>query len=315
MNMKVCFVGIGSIARRHIRNITAICDAEGIDLSIDALRRQASSDKDLPGEIDAVYTSYDELPSDYDVIFLTNPTEFHADTLIALHNHAKHFFVEKPVASLRTMDKMRAIPFRKDSIYYVACPLRYSSVIQYLKNEVDLKKVYSVRSISSSYLPDWRPGKDYRDTYSAHRELGGGVSIDLIHEWDYLTYLFGMPANVRCFMGKVSGLDIDSDDYAIYIAEYKKMIAEVHLDYFGRKSIRNIELYMEDDTVTGDLINSRVSFLKEGKTIELTEDRDAYQKREMAYFIDLISKGGESQNDITNALQVLDLTQGIIRGR
>ncbi len=315
MKMKVCFVGIGSIARRHIRNLCDICSADGMDIKIDALRRQTSYDKDVPLGIDKVYTSCEEMPTDYDVVFLTNPTEFHADMLVRLHDHAKHFFVEKPVTSLRTVDKMRSVPFRKDSIYYVACPLRYCNVISYLKNEVELKKVYAVRSISSSYLPDWRAGIDYRETYSAHRELGGGVSIDLIHEWDYLTYLFGMPTNVSCYMGKVSDLEIDSDDYAIYIAQYKNMIAELHLDYFGRKSIRNIELYTDEDTIIGDLINSQVRFLKEGKLIDLTEDRDAYQKRELAYFVDLITKGGESQNDIANALQVLELTQGILQGR
>ena len=62
---------------------------------------------------------------------------------------------------------------------------------QYVKNNVDLSKVYSARAISSSYLPDWRPGQDYRTTYSAHKDMGGGVSIDLIHEWDYLSWLFG----------------------------------------------------------------------------------------------------------------------------
>ena len=124
-----------------------------------------------------------------------------------------------------------------------------------------------------------------------------------------------MPTNVSCYMGKVSDLEIDSDDYAIYIAQYKNMIAELHLDYFGRKSIRNIELYTAEETIIGDLIDSQVRFLKEGKLIDLTEDRDAYQKRELAYFVNLITKGGQSQNDIANALQVLELTQGILQGR
>lgn len=311
--MKVCFVGIGSIAKRHIRNLREICTEQGDEIQIDALRRDSAKGVDFPVNIHSIYTSADELPTDYDIIFLTNPTEYHADMLMALHNHAKHFFIEKPVASLSTLDKLKSVTYRDNSVYYVACPLRYTSVIQYLKQKIDIKSVNAVRSISSSYLPDWRLGIDYRKTYSAHKDLGGGVGIDLIHEWDYLTYLFGMPSSVKFYSGKVSKLEIDSDDYAIYIAQYhNNMISELHLDYFGRKSIRTVEIYTDEETIIGDLISGTVKYLKSGKVINLPEERDVYQKRELRYFLGVIKNGSKVQNDVMNAIRVLKLTQGII---
>lgn len=311
--MKVCFVGIGSIAKRHIRNLHQICDELKIQLTIDALRRQNSSPLQDIQYISNVFTTIEELPDDYDVIFLTNPTEYHADTLISLHDHAKHFFIEKPVTSIDTIDKLQEMKLRDDSIYYVACPLRYTNVIQYLKKTIDPQKVNSVRSISSSYLPDWRPGTDYRNTYSAHKDLGGGVAIDLIHEWDYLSFLFGMPTEVKSFIGKVSDLEIDSDDYAIYIARYAdNMIAELHLDYFGRKTIRTIEIYTDEDTIVGDLVAGEVRYLKANKIVDLKSDRDDFQKRELMFFIDAINGKEDVQNDIEEAVRVLKLTQGII---
>ena len=310
--MKVCFVGIGSIAKRHIRNLSEICNKKRIALQIDAFRRSSSAGDCTLQQISEVYTSVEELPEDYDVIFLTNPTEYHADMLLRLHNHAKHFFIEKPVASLNTVRKLNDIPLRDDSVYYVACPLRYTNVIQYLKQEINIETVNSVRCISSSYLPDWRPGQDYRATYSAHKDMGGGVAIDLIHEWDYITYLFGMPSSVKSFSGKVSNLEIDSDDYAIYIAKYDNMIAELHLDYFGRKSLRTVEIYMDEDTVVADLITGTITYLKSGEIISLLADRDIYQKRELEHFIDMISKNEKCSNDISNAVKILRLTQGMI---
>ena len=310
--MKVCFVGIGSIAKRHIRNLGEICNEKGIKLQIDAYRRSSSAGDCKLQQISEVYTSFEELPEDYDVIFLTNPTEYHADMLLRLHNHAKHFFIEKPVTSLNTVRKLNDIPIRDDSVYYVACPLRYTNVIQYLKQNINIENVNSIRCISSSYLPDWRPGQDYRETYSAHKNMGGGVSIDLIHEWDYITYLFGIPSDVKSFSGKVSKLEIDSDDYAIYIATYENMIAELHLDYFGRQSIRRIEIYTDEDTVGGDLINGTITYLKSGKIIDLPADRDIYQKRELEHFLNLISTNEKCCNDISNAVKILKLTQGII---
>ena len=49
----------------------------------------------------------------------------------------------------------------------------------------------SVRLWFGSWLPDWRPAVDYRPTYSARAELGGGVLLDAIHELDMLVWLLG----------------------------------------------------------------------------------------------------------------------------
>lgn len=231
--LKVCFIGVGSIAKRHIRNLHAICDDKEIQVTVDAFRRTPEA---IDG-IENIYCSSTNVPGDYDAIFITNPTELHLQTLKQCHDKGKHFFIEKPVVSLSQIEDAKLFQTRDDSVYYVACPLRYNAVIQWIRNNIDPSDVISIRSISSSYLPDWRLGQDYRDTYSAHKNLGGGVSIDLIHEWDYLTYLFGWPKTVYSLVGKKSDLEIDSDDYAIYIAEFEDKVAELHLDYFGRKTV------------------------------------------------------------------------------
>ena len=306
--LKVCFVGVGSIAKRHIDNLQSICKEKRIRLSMDALRHSASSKRNVI--FHHVYYDVDSLPKDYDVIFLTNPTEYHADMLKRLHNHGKHFFVEKPITSVSTMGLLDDFVMREESVYYVACPLRYHPVIQYIKNNIDINKVHGIRAMSSSYLPDWRPGQNYRDTYSAHKDLGGGVDIDLIHEWDYLTYLFGMPSKVSSIIGKKSHLEIDSPDIAIYIAEYQDKTLELHLDYYGRKTLRRVELYMDDDTIICDLISGEIRYLVSGKTLQFDNQRNNYQILELTHFLDLIENSVHGENDISNAIQVLKLTQG-----
>lgn len=305
--LKVCFTGIGSIAKRHIRNLRFIAEDKSLAIQIDAFRRSESATAE---NIDNIYTDFNEVPDDYDAIIITNPTDLHLETLKRFHDKGRNFFIEKPVVSLEQIEEAKAFETRPNDIYYVACPLRYNAVIQYIKQNIDPSDVISVRSISSSYLPDWRPGQNYRRTYSAHKNMGGGVSIDLIHEWDYLTYLFGWPQRIQSFIGKKSDLEIDSDDYAIYIAEYENMVAELHLDYFGRKTIREIQLFTTEDTIVGDIANNRLQYLKVGKVIDFNEERDDYQKRELEAFLDMIS-GVLSNNDGYNhGLHVLELTQG-----
>lgn len=305
-NLKVCFVGVGSIAKRHIRNLRAVCEERGTAISIDVFRRNPE-----PVEgVNKVYRNESDLPADYDAIFITNPTNQHLETLKKFHENGRHFFIEKPVVSLDQIDEAKEFHQRKDSVYYVACPLRYNAVIQWIKKNVNPDDVISVRSISSSYLPDWRPGQDYRGTYSAHKNMGGGVSVDLIHEWDYLTYLFGFPEKIFNMMGKKSDLEINSDDYAIYIAEYVNMIAELHLDYFGKITIREIELFTKEDTICGDIANNRLRFLKSGDYINFQEERDDYQKKELTYFLNLISNECALENSYLHGIKVLDATQG-----
>lgn len=303
--LNICFVGIGSIASRHIQNLRYIESKYRMKFHIDAYRREANP---MDG-VDHVFTKYNDLSSDYDAVFITNPTKKHLETLRLLQDKGRSFFIEKPVVSFDQIEEAKQFSLRPDVVYYVACPLRYHAVIQYIKNNIDPDSVIGVRSISSSYLPEWRQGKDYRSTYSAHKEMGGGVSIDLIHEWDYLTYLFDWPERVSCYIGKKSNLEINSDDYAIYIAEYADKIAELHLDYFGRKTIREIELFTKEETILGDLVNSKVSFLHSDRVIDFQEDRNAYQKRELEHFLDLIFSG-KAENGYHHGIRVLELTQG-----
>lgn len=310
--LKVCFVGIGSIAKRHIKNLRLICTLREIELQIDAVRHSVTKPSNIDTFLSKVYYSVCEAPNDYDVVFITNPTEFHLQTIIDFENKAKNFFIEKPISTVNQISKADKLNIKKHAAYYVACPLRYNAVIQYIRENINLNNVISVRSISSSYLPEWRPGTDYRNTYSAHHDLGGGVSIDLIHEWDYITSLFGMPMEVSYIHGKLSKLEIDSDDYAVYLARYIDKIVELHLDYFGRNPIRKIELITSQDTIIGDIVNNKITFLKTGQTIDFHEERDSFQIRELEHFLDILEGKVPLDNDISHAVGILKLTQGVL---
>jgi len=307
---KIAMIGLGSIGKRHLINIDEVLKNRGINYSIDLIRRKSSNELDKPLEklISNAFTEDEDIPNDYDVMFITNPTHLHYDTIKKYSSKSKNMFIEKPVFDKVSVN-LSDLNLTLDGIYYVACPLRYTEVIQYVKNKIDLENIYSVRAICSSYLPEWRPSVDYRATYSAHLEQGGGVSIDLIHEWDYMMYLFGKPQNVKNYRGKFSKLEIDSDDLSIYIAEYEKMLAEVHLDYFGRKPIRELQLFTPEDTIVADIVNSEVRFLKENKTIQFNEDRNSYQIKEIENFFDIIEGRNSNENCISTALATLKIAK------
>ncbi len=307
--MKICLIGLGSIARRHIANLRKLL---GNQVSITVLRsgKGSAADEETARQIDRVCQEESQLEQRYDAIFITNPTSLHYETLLRAIKRSSFFFIEKPVF---VTGREELAPFlNQGNTYYVACPLRYCNVILYLKSHIDFSSVYSIRCTASSYLPHWRPGTDYRQSYSARRDMGGGVAIDLIHEWDYLYDLIGSPLEVKSLIKKKSTLELDSDDIAVYIADYPDKVAEIHLDYFGRKEIRRIELFGREDTITADLIRQEIFWEKEGKRIDLAQERNEYQKRELSHFLDIMSGTCRSDNDLEAACRVLRIAGGSI---
>ena len=308
---KIGIVGFGSIGRRHLNNIVQVLDERESPYTIDLIRSGTGSDicADTPKHIDNIFYLHDATPDDYDIIFVTNPTHLHYETIKAFVPKTEHMFIEKPVFSNPTAD-IDGLHLRSNGIYYVACPLRYTGVVQYIKKNIDPNSIYCARAICSSYLPEWRPGQDYRETYSAQRAMGGGVSIDLIHEWDYICHIFGMPEDVQNIRGKFSNLETDSDDLSLYMARYKNMCVELHLDYFGRIPIREIQLFTGEDTIVGNILNSEIRYLRAGKNISFDERRNDCYTREIGHFFDIVEGGAANDNSIQTAQQILRIAQG-----
>ncbi len=310
--MKICFIGLGSIGTRHLRNLVKILSERGIEYEIHALR---TSNRELPEDVEKIidkqFTSYETMGNDYDIVFITNPTNKHYETLMNVIPKTRHIFIEKPLF-MDLKNGIESISVKPGSVDYVAAPLRYNAVFPFIEEFVKKNRVYSARAICSSYLPEWRKNVDYRKNYSAKKDMGGGVSLDLIHEWDYLKLLFGIPRKLFYLCGTKSELEIDSDDIAVYIAEYTDKIVELHLDYFGRRSVRQLELFTESGTMKADFISQTVSFDNgsEKNDIPVSIVNDPYVS-EMNHFIDLCTGvKKDNLNDIKTAYGTLKIALG-----
>jgi predicted dehydrogenase len=313
--LKIAFVGMGSIGKRHLANVRTILDRQNRLYSIDLYRsgRGKTTDNELIGSVDKIYQFDLSNPvSDYyDAVFITNPTSMHYETIRYFAASTRSMFIEKPLFDTTDVN-IDELEINPDTVCYVAAPLRYHPVIDYVRNNVPCERAICVRAICSSYLPDWRPGTDYRQCYSAHREMGGGVGIDLIHEWDYLSWLFGEVLNEFSLCDKISDLEIDSDDIAVYIAKTEHTVIELHLDYFGRSSIRQLQIFLPDDTVECDILNGTVKYSASGKELKFDCRRDTYQQNEIEHFLKILDGKIKSDNDINHALRVLKYAKGEI---
>lgn len=307
---KIAFCGMGSIGRRHFKNTVKYLSESDCSFQIDVIRSGKGKrlDADYERYISEQYSYQEAVPKDYDIIFITNPTSMHWNSVLKYQDCTRSMFIEKPLS-----DNMEnhIEKLSEHLVCYVACPLRYTKVLQYIRRNVDCCKAYSVRAICSTYLPGWHPDEDYRNSYSAHESMGGGVSIDLIHEWDYLVWLFGRPERVNCIKRKVSELEIDSEDIAVYVGYSDNRVYELHLDYFGKEEVREVEIYLPDQVVRADIRRGVIHFSSREEDILMKEERDEYQMREIAHFFDIVDGICESDNSIAEAAETLKLAWGM----
>lgn len=303
--MRILFFGLGSIGQRHLSNLQAILSERHIHATIEAFRSRPSKTKsDHSSAVKMLYRPED-IVGNYDIVFITNPTDQHYSTLVSMSARAKYFFIEKPV--FETVKDIKSL-IDKNEQCYVACPLRHKLIYKKLNQIVHDNVVQSARVIASSYLPNWRTS-DYRTSYSAQSHQGGGVELDCIHELDYIIDLFGLPNQSHSVIKKVSDLDINSNDHASYILDYDDKVVALHLDYYGKYNQRNIELITEQGLIIVNLIENSISL--NGEVIEtLPEERNEFYINEMNYFMDMVLQGVENINTLKHSLDTLKIAIG-----
>ncbi len=298
--MKVLIVGFGSIAKKHTAALRKLNPA----VELFALRSSASA-----AAINGVVNIYNlELISILGInfIIISNPTFRHKETIASLLHLHIPLFIEKPLFhNLEGEDVLSSIS-KKNTITYVACNLRFLGCLNFAKTFVQHKKINEVNIYCGSYLPEWRPGQNYKETYSANEEMGGGVHIDLIHELDYAYWIFGKPIAVRCTTSSTSSLHINAIDYANYLLQFNEFTINIVLNYFRRDAKRTLEVVCEEGTVHVDLLKNEV--LWKGNQVFKVEQtiNDTYFEQ-MRFFTENILTQKDSFNTANEAYEILKI--------
>ncbi|MDC0492537.1 gfo/Idh/MocA family oxidoreductase, partial [Candidatus Pseudothioglobus singularis] len=160
--------------------------------------------------------------------------------------------IEKPLSNNETN-----IPEGIFNNVFVAYNLRFNPLIQRLFEEIQGEYIISAQAYVGQYLPQWRPNRDYRETYSSKKVEGGGVLRDLSHELDIINWLLGGWRQITAIGGHFSKLEIDSDDVFGLMLEMKKcLVATIQLNYLDRATRREIIINTNDHVFRIDLIKN-----------------------------------------------------------
>jgi len=222
-----------------------------------------SGQKNLPYRTIRSMKEIDEIEPDYVVIASATSRHFKELSYLEENFQNKAILVEKPL-----FDQWYDLTVQNNDVR-VGYNLRFRPVMQRIREKIAGKRLWHMQVFCGSYLPEWRPGRDYRTTSSARYDAGGGVLLDLSHELDYVQWLAGRitPEYVRS--GRVSGLEIETDDLLLLAGKTESGASvSITLNYFTRKPLRQIIIDGEGVSIQADLIAGTSTIYEEGKATE-----------------------------------------------
>ena len=261
-------IGYGSIGSRHARLLSSM----GVATAVLSARNV-----DFEPAFHTLETALKSFAPTYVVV--ANRTSEHRVTVEMLKElrFSGVVLVEKPLFMIP--DPMDVSSFRA---FYVAYNLRFHPVLRALKDALANERVISVQAYVGKYLPEWRPGTDYRKSYSARIKHGGGVLRDLSHELDYLCWIFGKWESVAALGGRYSELEIESADaYGLLAGFEKANVVTLQLNYLDRMTRREILVNTRENSFKADLIANVLESSAGRKEFRVERDdtyRDQHQE-------------------------------------
>jgi len=315
--MRAVVVGAGSIGQRHLKNLLALGHEVAAVLDPDPARLDEIRPL-VGGGCRLATDERDAFAGDANAAVICSPTHRHLDQARAALRRGWHVFVEKPLAhTLEGTDALVEEAGRAGRTVLVGCNLRFLPSLVLVKRLVEEGRIgrpLAARAHCGYYLPFWRPGTDYREGYGARQATGGGIILDSIHEFDYLTWLLGRPREVFAYAGKVSTLEIDTEDNADVLLRFDYgAVANVHLDYLQRTYRRACDFIGEDGVIAWDYIAQSVTvYGKEDRRIEVFQEsinteRNQMFVDEMRHFVRCIEAGEPPVLDAAGGRAILEV--------
>ena len=315
--MNVLVVGYGSIGKRHIENLSIFSN---LQIFVCTNRKY---DSFLKNKKCKIFSSLDDcIKQKPDIAFIANTTNLHVKTAIKLANANIPLFIEKPLSnSTKDIKILLNIIKKKKLVTMMGCVLRFHPAIKKIKqiiSENKIGQIISVHAENGSFLPNWHLDEDYKKSYASRNDLGGGVVLTNIHELDYLYWFFGNVNEVFSITGKFSDLEIDVEDLSSILLRFtNNIIAEIHLDYFQKPSIRSCKIVGTYGTLYWDSSKNNVQLydVKKKKWVDNLKlknyDLNDMYMDEIKYFFKCVNKEEKSINSIEEGAKILNIAIAI----
>jgi len=267
VGLKFLIIGCGSIGERHVSNLKKIRP----DALIDVFDAQIDKSKKIAQKYNSV-TSLREFPNSdrYDCTFICTPPNLHLEYALKAGKNNSNLFIEKPIsANFNDVNKLKKLIQEKKLLAFVGYNFRFNKGINLLKEMImkkELGKILHVSAYFGQYLPDWRPNQDYKKSYTASKDQGGGIILDSSHEFDYLIWLLGKPLSLMSEFSYVDTLKTNSDAIADIIMKFQNnILTNIHMNYVRGEYRRSVEIICEKGIIKWSLKDDEIKLFHQSQ--------------------------------------------------
>ena len=305
-NEKYLVVGAGNISKKHIDNIKRL-KRNSLVFNLSSSGRNIDPQSN---NADYLLRNFQEANDHkFSAVIIASPASFHIEHALFFSSLNIPLLIEKPLSdNLKKYEEASNTLLDLNEKIKIAYNLRYLNSMIFFKNflrENLLGKIYSVQSEVGQNLINWRPKKNYKHTVSSNKKLGGGALLELSHELDYLTWIFGDIQSVFCKLSNTNHFDIDVEDNVESILQTKSgLCINLHMDFLQNKTIRKCKVIGEKGTLDFDLLENKIIHYQENEKIEIIYNENVFDQNQP--YIDMLQDFLNPDTEKLNNLASLD---------
>lgn len=317
--MKFLIAGFGSIGRRHLNNLRALGENDLILYRTHHSTLSEDEIKEIPVETD-LNTALAHKP---DAVIIANPTALHLDVAIPCAEAGCSILMEKPIShSMERLEELQQALQKGGGQFLTGFQFRFHPALRQIKRWLSAEKIGIVTSVKShwgEYLPNWHPWEDYRNSYSARPDLGGGVVNTLSHPFDYLRWLMGDVSSLFAVTSS-RGLNLAVEDTADILLHFTSgPCGNLHLDYLQRPPQHTLEIIGTLGSIVWDNATARARCYNSTHDVweEYTPpagfERNHLFMEEMAHFIRVAAKKEPPLCSLEDGIEALKIALAVHR--
>jgi predicted dehydrogenase len=310
----VLVIGGGSIGERHIGNLLTLGYT-----NIVVLRSRNLPFRTVDASKVTIVTDWKSaLALKPKAAFICTPTSLHISQAIMCAENGISILAEKPLShNGEGIDELISV-CRKTSVYVqVGYMMRYHPHAETIKKWIHDQtwgKLVSFSTHWGEHLPDWHPWEDYRESYAARKELGGGAALTLSHDLDLVLWMTESPlVSHHLIQNFSSGLEVNVDSAADFLLGFENGVTgHVHLNFFQKIPRREYRFEFTEASVCFDFFRHQIEVKTKGNvetiTMENFERNDLFLRQTIGFFRNMESFSIEqSIQNIQDAARVTQL--------
>jgi len=314
-DVKVLVSGAGSIGKRHLRNLRSVgvqklsvCDPD------EENRTEIAEELSIPDYVDLEEGLSNENP---DIVFICSPSKLHIEQALIAAKAGAHLFIEKPLSNtLEGIDELTKEVQARGLICMVGCNMRFHhgpATVKKLLSEGIIGKIQEAEVYTGSYLPNWRPQQDYKQSYSADPVQGGAI-LDCIHEIDLALWYLGPATLTKADLEKATPIEIDVEGTAdLHLDHQNGAKSSVHLSFMEPDYNRFCRITGSEGSVHWDINKKKVEVMDtDGSVIESHSEPEGYDMNQMfideiTYFLECVQSQKNPDGNLEDAIRALSI--------